>query len=63
MYCRKCDMLVSGGRYHGMCGTELISAKLTCPHCQNETWMTAKFCIFCGRPVQEVINQIRKGGK
>ncbi len=62
-YCPKCDVIIgSRGKYHGDCGTELISDKLTCPYCDNKTWITDMFCIFCGRPIQDVIRSIRKGG-
>ena len=69
MYCTKCKSGSTSKVYCNICGTKLISSMVVCPHSAtsgfetHETYLWSKFCDVCGKPVQEEMNRIIKGGK
>ena len=67
MYCRKCKMHTSSPKFCGVCGSKTIESEVVCPHSvnaieQHMCWLTDRFCRVCGKPVQEEMNLILKGG-
>ena len=58
MYCKK-DQLYVKGKFCWLCGQPTTSDDTKCPWkgCEgnNDAWN--KFCIHCGRPMQEVVER------
>ena len=60
-YCSKCNIMLAGdGIFCIWCGEETVSPTMKCPYCENEIGVANKFCDFCGKPIQEEIQEFIK---
>ncbi len=69
-YCAKCNVAIHQEEaiWCGFCGEKLIRGIIKCSKCNAEVGIWNKFCMVCGRPLQEEINayirqQLKEGGE
>jgi len=51
---------VGHNRFCNVCGGLMVPYDFSCPYCKETIILKSKFCVFCGRPVQEAAEVFAK---